>query len=61
MGTEPQVSDETEVTEAMKAMAKKAQSAEKAGDAMQFAQAALNLAHAKSVIRNLPRGRSPHG
>jgi hypothetical protein len=37
---------------AIEALAKKAQEADKPGDAMQFAQAALNLAHVYGLVKN---------
>ena len=47
----------TQMTEAIKkaleALATKAEEAEKPGDAMQFAQAALNLAHAAATLHNM--------
>ncbi len=42
---------------AVKALAKKSQEAEKPGDAMQFAQAALNLAHVLATLDNLKGGK----
>lgn len=38
---------------ALEALADKAKTAEKPGDAMQFAQAALNLAHAVATLHNM--------
>ena len=37
---------------ALEALADKAKTTEKPGDAMQFAQAALNLAHAAATLHN---------
>lgn len=38
---------------AINELAKKSQEAEKPGDAMQLAQAALNLAHAAATLHNM--------
>jgi hypothetical protein len=38
---------------AIEALAKKSSEAEKPGDAMQLAQAALNLAHAAATLHNI--------
>lgn len=40
---------------AIDALADKSKAAEKPGDAMQFAQAALNLAHAASTLDNMKK------
>lgn len=42
-----------EIEAAIKALSKKASDAEKASDAMQFAQSSLNLAHALAMLENL--------
>ncbi len=36
-------------------LAKKSSEQEKPGDAMQFAQAALNLAHAAAILQNMEK------
>ena len=44
-----------EIEAAIKALAVKAQTESKGGDAMQFAQAALNLAHTLATLDNLKK------
>jgi hypothetical protein len=42
-----------DLKKAIEALAKKSGEAEKPGNAMQFAQAALNLAHAAATLHNM--------
>ena len=46
---------ESTIEDAMKALLEKAKTAKGSGEAMQFAQAVLNLAHAQNVLSNIKK------